>query len=71
MPRRIVHLPAWLLGYRGVPPLSRPTFRRELLSGVFLGLGIGVVLPQFAQLFVTETLGDPTGPVVEGGRATV
>ena len=37
--------------------MSRPTFRHEMISTVFLGLAMGVVLPPFTQLFASNSLG--------------
>ena len=53
---RLFHPVLWLLGYRGIPLMSRPTFRTEMLSAVFLGLAGGVIGPDFAQLFVRKGL---------------
>ena len=46
----------WLLGYRGIPLMSRPTFRRELINAIFMGLAAGIMGPDFAQLFARKGL---------------
>lgn len=53
---RLFHPVQWLLGYDGIPLMSRPTFRREMINAVFLGLAAGVIGPDFAQLFVRKSL---------------
>ncbi len=54
--RRLLGLPRWLLGFSGVPYMSRHTFRWELLSIFFVGLGSGVLVPEFTQLFARKGL---------------
>jgi len=56
---RLLHPVWWLLGYRGIPLMSRPTFRREMINAVFLGLAVGVMGPDFAQLFARKSLRAP------------
>jgi len=46
----------WLLGYDGIPYMSRPTIRWELISTFFFAMGMSVVIPQFSLLFVKLTL---------------
>jgi hypothetical protein len=47
---------AWLLGYRGLPLMSRPSFRYEIISTLFLGLGSGALAQSFIQLFARKSL---------------
>jgi len=56
---RVINAIRWLLGYRGIPLMSRPTFRYELINSVFLGLSAGVMGPEFAQLFARKGLEAP------------
>ena len=49
----------WLLGYDGMPMMSRPNFRREFISVLLFSVGQGLVLPEFTQLFVLKTLEGP------------
>ncbi|MHC4981679.1 MAG: MFS transporter [Planctomycetota bacterium] len=39
--------------------MSRPTFRQELISSLFAGLGTGAIIPQFTQLFARKGLYAP------------
>lgn len=61
MTRRMIHLALhptrWLLGYRGIPWMSRPTYRYDFLSGILISLGAGVLIPTLLQLFALNTLG--------------
>ena len=54
---RLLNPVRWLLGYEGIPLMSRPTFRRELINAVFMGLAAGIMGPDFAQLFARKGLG--------------
>ncbi|MBL7133495.1 MAG: hypothetical protein ISS78_05305 [Phycisphaerae bacterium] len=54
--RRLLNFGPWLLGYRGIPYMSRPTFRHEIISTIFLGVGYGILTPEFCQLFAKKTL---------------
>jgi MFS family permease len=56
---RLLSLGRWLLGYEGIPYLSRGTFRLELISGIFAAAAGGVLLPEFSQLFALKTLNGP------------
>jgi len=56
---RLLSLPRWLLGYQGIPAMSRPTFRYELLGQLFASIGTAVVFPQFTQLFALKALSGP------------
>ena len=53
---RLLNFGRWLLGYRGIPYMSRPTFRYEIISTVFLGVGSGLFTPEFCKLFAKKTL---------------
>lgn len=53
---RLLNFGRWLLGYRGIPYMSRPTFRYEIISTMFLGMGFAIILPSFCQLFAKKTL---------------
>ena len=53
---RLFYPVRWLLGAQGIPLMSRPTFRLEMINAVFLGLATGVMGPDFAQLFVRKSL---------------
>ncbi len=46
----------WLLGYRGIPLMSRPSFRNEMIGTIFLGFGYGLLRPSFTQLFAAKSL---------------
>ena len=54
--KRLLALPKWLLGYRGIPYMSRPAFRYDMISIVFLGLASGTLSPSFTQLFARKSL---------------
>ena len=54
--KRLLSCIQWLLGYRGIPFMSRPTFRYEIISTVFVGVGSGLLAPSFTQLFARKTL---------------
>ena len=54
--RYLLNFGHWLLGYRGIPYMSRPTFRYEIISTIFLGVGGGILSPSFCQLFAKKTL---------------
>lgn len=54
--RKPMSFARWLLGYEGIPYMSRPTIRWELLSTFFLTMGASVVVPQFTTLFVKLSL---------------
>ncbi len=54
--QRLLNFGRWLLGYRGIPYMSRPTFRYEIISTMFLGVGFAILLPSFCQLFAKKTL---------------
>jgi len=49
----------WLLGYRGIPMMSRPTFRLEMFATVFLGVALAAMRPQLTQLFARKSLEAP------------
>jgi len=49
----------WMLGYRGIPLMSRPTFRYDVMNAVFLGLAAGIMSPNFAQFFARKSLHAP------------
>ncbi len=51
-----LHAIQWLLGYRDVPMMSRPTFRREIVSVFFGAIGMGAVVPQLTTIFAIKTL---------------
>ena len=53
---RLFYPVRWLLDGQGIPLMSRPTFRLEMINAVFLGLAAGVMGPDFAQLFVRKSL---------------
>ncbi len=53
---RLLNFGRWLLGYRGIPYMSRPTFRYEIISTMFLGVGFAILTPEFCQLFAKKTL---------------
>jgi MFS family permease len=55
----IVEPVRWLFGYRGIPRMSRSTFRRELISTVSGSLGAALLMPPFMQLFAKTSLGAP------------
>jgi hypothetical protein len=46
----------WLLGYEGIPLMSRPTFRYDFLSSLFLALGLSAMVPELTQLFARKSL---------------
>jgi hypothetical protein len=50
----------WLMGYDGVPLLSRPSLRYELISAVLAFSGLGVVMHPFTQLFARKSLAAPS-----------
>lgn len=56
---RIAASTRWMLGYEGVPPLARPTFRQEFIATIFAALGGGVLVQEFVQLFATKLLSAP------------
>ncbi len=45
-----------VLGYEGVPLMSRPALRVELLSGLFMTIGLAPSMHQFTQLFARKSL---------------
>lgn len=59
----------WLLGYEGIPVMSRPTFRRELIGQFLAAIGTGAMLPGLTQLFALKTLQGPdwVAPVLLAG----
>jgi hypothetical protein len=44
----------WLLGYRGIGPMARPTFRRDLISQVLASLAIGMMVPDLTQFLMAK-----------------
>lgn len=56
---KLLYAVRWLLGYEGVPMMSRPNFRREFISIILFSIGQGLILPEFTQLFVLKTLEGP------------
>ncbi len=54
--RYLLNFGRWLLGYRGIPYMSRPTFRYEIISTMFLGVGFAIIMPDFCKLFAGKTL---------------
>lgn len=46
----------WVLGYDGIPVMSRPTFRYDLLSSLFGALGHGVLIPAITTQFARKGL---------------
>ncbi len=46
----------WLFGFSGVPMMSRPTFRREIISIFFAAIGMGAVVPQLTTIFAIKSL---------------
>ncbi len=48
-PRRVPGL-RWLLGYRGLGPVTRRNFRYDLISEVFFAFAVGMVIPELTQL---------------------
>lgn len=54
--QRLLNFGRWLFGYRGIPYMSRPTFRYEIISTMFLGVGAGMLSPAFCQIFANKTL---------------
>ncbi len=49
----------WLLGYDGLPIMSRPTFRYDMLSTVFGALGHGALIPALVTQFARKGLFAP------------
>jgi MFS family permease len=59
----------WLLGYRGIPRLARPTFRYDLLGTFFAYMGVVMMVGSVTQLFLLNSLrGSPWfAPVLVSG----
>ena len=57
--KRLTSWVQWLLGYRGIPMMSRPTFRLEMFATVFLGVALAAMRPQLTQLFARKSLEAP------------
>jgi len=47
------------LGYEGIPKMSRPTFRHELIGQTFAAVGSAGMLPALIQLFALKSLAWP------------
>ena len=46
----------WLMGYDGIPAMSRPTFRYDMLSSLFGALGRGAIIPAITTQFARKGL---------------
>ncbi len=49
----------WLMGYDGIPAMSRPTFRYDMLSTIFGALGHGAIIPSLVTQFARKGLFAP------------
>ena len=50
---------AHLLGYRGIPMMSRPTFRNEFIGQIFSNLGGALLAPAIIQLIILKIFSGP------------